>query len=102
ADQATLFNEYFFDQFSTESNYDIDIVYGNGAFYDLAFSSNDIFKILRSINPGKAAGPDGIHGMVLKRCAYSLAYPLSILFSISYATGNIPCEWKLASVVPIF
>ena len=70
----------------------------------MEFSSDDIFKILRSINPGKTTGPDDIHGMVLKKCAYSLAYPLSILFSISYATGtgSIPCEWKLASVVPIF
>ncbi|MCP4459413.1 MAG: hypothetical protein GY816_15540, partial [Cytophagales bacterium] len=102
ADQATLFNEFFFDQFSTESNYNIDIDYENDVFSDLVFSSDEIFNLLRSLNPSKAAGPDGIHGMVLKRCAYSLAYPLSILFNISYATGCIPSEWKLASVVPIF
>ena len=56
---------------------------------------------LKDINPSKTAGPDGIHGMVLKNCASTLAKPLSIMFNISYVTGSIPNEWKLASVVPV-
>lgn len=102
SDQATLFNEFFSDQFSSESNYNIDINYGNDTFSDLVFDSFDIFRLLKDINPGKAAGPDGIHGMVLKNCAYSLSYPLSILFNNSYSTGCIPSDWKLALVVPVF
>ena len=38
----------------------------------------------------QSAGPDGIHGMVLKSCAPSLAKPLTIMFSISFVTGIIP------------
>ena len=49
----------------------------------------------------QSAGPDGIHGMVLKSCAPSLAKPLTIMFNISFVTGIIPDDWKLASVVPI-
>ena len=37
--------------------------------------------------------------MVLKKCALSLAYPLSILFNISFSTGQIPTDWKSANVV---
>ena len=53
------------------------------------------------MKPCKAADPDGIYGMVLKNCAYGLAYPLSKLFRVSYNTGMIPNEWKTANVVPI-
>ena len=101
ADQANLFNNYFYEQFSEESNYDIDIDYTTDQFYDLRFNSHDVFLILRSINPSKAAGPDGIHGTVLKNCASSLALPISILFNVSFSTGCIPAEWKAALVVPV-
>ena len=101
-DQANLFNEYFYNQFSEASNYNIDIDFINNDFLDLQFHSEDIFKILKMMNANKAAGPDGIHGKVLKNCARSLAYPLSILFNLSFVTGCIPRDWKLASVVPVF
>ena len=57
--------------------------------------------MLAKINSNKAGGPDAIYGKILKNCAVSLAYPLSILFRISYNTGCIPREWKLANVVPV-
>ena len=54
------------------------------------------------MNANKAAGPDGIHGKILKDCASSLAQPLSLLLTMSYNTGTISDEWKLADVVPVF
>ena len=101
ADQASLFNEYFFEQFSEQSNYDIGITYDNDQFSDFIINSHDVFHILKSLNPSKAVGPDGIHGKILKRCARSLAYPLSTLFNLSFSTGCIPSDWKLASIVPV-
>ena len=35
------------------------------------------------------------------RLAVSLAYPLSLIFKISYNTGCIPGDWKSANVVPV-
>ena len=61
----------------------------------------DVLLLLKDINQSKAVGPDGIHGMVLKYCTPSLAKPLTIMFNISFVTGIIPDDWKLASVVPI-
>ena len=102
ADQSELFNSYFYEQFSDQSLYDIDINYSNDQFYDLKFHSFDVFLILNSLKVSKAPGPDGIHGEVLKNCASSLANPLSLLFNLSFSTGCIPSEWKLALVVPVF
>ena len=101
-DQTELFNEYFSHQFSGQSKYDLDFDCSGNSFVDLYFEIDDIYQILRNLNPSKAAGPDGIHGKVLKYCARSLAYPLSILFNLSYVTGYIPPDWKLALVVPVF
>ena len=58
-------------------------------------------NLLKNVKPSKAAGPDCIHGLVLKNCAYGLAYPISKLFQVSYNSGIIPQEWKMANVVPI-
>ena len=102
-DQANLFNEYFFAQFSVESSYDIDINFNpNENLNTLNFHALDVFLILKGMNASKAAGPDNIHGIVLKNCAASLAKPLSLLFNTSYNTGCIPAEWKLALVVPVY
>ena len=86
-----------------ESSYDIDINFNpNENLNTLNFHALDVFLILKGMNASKAAGPDNIHGIVLKSCAASLAKPLSLLFNTSYNTGCIPAEWKLALVVPVY
>ena len=101
-EQAEIFNEYFSHQFSEPSSYDIDIDFTSDCrFKDLRFHALDVYLILKSINPSKAAGPDDIHGMVLRNCASSLATPIASLFNCVYVSGCIPDEWRLASVVPV-
>ncbi len=100
-DQANLFNEFFEEQFSDASKYDVDIDYTRDHLNDIDFGTRRIRRILQGINVNKAAGPDGIHGKILKNCREGIVYPLSCLFRISYNLGQIPAEWKLAHVVPI-
>ena len=80
-----------------------DFVNVNDNDHDSNFeiSHIDVRNLLKNINSNKAPGPDGIHGKILKNCAVSIAYPLSIIFNISYNTGLIPNEWKLAHIVPV-
>ena len=99
-DQANLFNNFFSDQFSSPSLYDIQIDYSRN--FDIDFNVNDVYKYLQNLDPNKAPGPDQIHGKVLKNCANSLALPLQILFRTSYYTCKIPVDWKLAHVVPVY
>ena len=100
-DQAELFNDFFYEQFSDASNYNIPVDFNNDSRFDVNFDHLRIKKLLIKINPNKAHGPDGIHGKLLKNCAVGLAYPLSLIFKISYNTGSIPNDWKMANVVPI-
>jgi endonuclease/exonuclease/phosphatase family metal-dependent hydrolase len=99
-EQANLFNQYFADQFSSPSNYDIDIDYS--VDFSVDFHGTIICDHLRNLNVNKAPGPDNFHGKLLKNCAVSIARPLSILFEKSYRSGVIPKKWKLANVVPVY
>ena len=101
SEKAELFNCHFYEQFSAPSNYDIKIDWDNDQSFDVDFNFTKVKELLSNINPNKACGPDGIHGRILKNCSDHLAHPLSLLFKISYNTGSLPNDWKLANVVPI-
>jgi len=101
-DKANLFNNYFCEQFSRQSHYDIDVDFNHDSFLnDFRIDFRTVRSILKSLNANKSYGPDGISGKILKKCHFSLAYPLSILFNLSFNLGQIPKEWKLANVVPV-
>ena len=100
-EQAELFNKFFADQFSNPSRYDININFAASDGFDIDFSTQIVYNILKNLNINKAMGPDGIHGLVLKNCSSTLAGPLSILFKISYYTSKLPDDWNTANIVPI-
>ncbi|KAK4826972.1 hypothetical protein QYF61_012913 [Mycteria americana] len=50
----------------------------------------------------KSMGPDEIHPRVLKELADVLTKPLSIIYQQSWLTGEVPADWRLANVTPIF
>ncbi|GAB0209549.1 mitochondrial enolase superfamily member 1 [Grus japonensis] len=52
------------------------------------------------LKPGQ--GPDGIHPKVLRELAEELAKPLSIIYQQSWLTGEVPDDWRLANVTPIY
>ncbi|GAB0208251.1 mitochondrial enolase superfamily member 1 [Grus japonensis] len=47
-------------------------------------------------------GPDGIHPRVLRELAEQIAKPLSIIYQQSWLTGEVPDDWRLADVMPIY
>jgi len=47
-------------------------------------------------------GLDGIHPRVLRDLAEELAAPLSIIYQQSWLTGEVPDDWRLTSVTPIY
>ena len=57
---------------------------------------------LLPIDPNSAMGSDGIHSMVLRSCAKTLAHPLSIIFQHSLDEGIVPSLWKKSIMIPIF
>ena len=69
---------------------------------EINFSELEVFATLRSLNPDKAPGSDGIPGRILKETAQQIAPSLTLLFNKSLHSAVVPDEWKLASAVPVF
>ncbi|KAF1475360.1 hypothetical protein FQV18_0003892, partial [Eudyptula minor novaehollandiae] len=58
--------------------------------------------LLCHLDAHKSMGPDGIHPRVLRELAEELAKPLSIIYQQSWLTGEVPDDWRLANVTPIY
>jgi len=50
----------------------------------------------------KSMGANGMHPQVLRELADVIAEPLSIVFERSWRTGEVPEDWRKASVTPVF
>ena len=70
-------------------------------FLNFKIDHSTVRKLLLKINQNKSQGPDELSGKVLKKCAVSVAYPLTVIFNLSFAIGQIPQEWKFANIVPV-
>ena len=64
-------------------------------------SPETVHSKLKSLNSGKAPGPDGIANWVLKEYADILASPISTLLNVSYNEQKLPLAWKRANIIPI-
>ena len=69
---------------------------------DINITENGIKKLLLSLNPHKAAGPDNLTLRVLKEMALHIAPILTMIFKRSYETRIVPSIWKTANVCPVF
>jgi len=47
-------------------------------------------------------GLDGIHPRVLRELTEELAKPHSIIYQQSWITGEVPDDWRIANVTPIY
>ncbi|KAK4822019.1 hypothetical protein QYF61_006867, partial [Mycteria americana] len=61
-----------------------------------------VSDLLHHLDIHKSMGPDEIHPRVLKELADVLTKPLSIIYQQSWLTGEVPVDWKLANVMPIY
>ena len=104
-DKATLFNEYFFSVF-VRSSYQLpltcDLKRPSSYQDEISFCDLDVFRVLRSLDPSKAMGCDGISPKLLKNCALALYQPLHHLFSLSLLQNYLPSEWRTHLIKPIF
>jgi len=62
-------------------------------------SVNDL---LCHLDTHKSMGLDGIHPRVLRELAEELAKTLSIIYQQSWLTGEVPDDWRIANVTPIY
>ena len=66
------------------------------------FNKESVTKLLKGLNPSKALGPDELHPSVIKELATELGWVFVHLFQQSIDTGEIPKEWSLVNICPLF
>ena len=68
----------------------------------ITVSVNGIVKLLKDLNPHKAAGPDQLKPLVLQRLHDVIAPVLRVVFQRSLGTERVPKDWSTAFVCPLF
>lgn len=63
---------------------------------------NEVEKLLKNLNAYKSPGPDDLSPHILRECAPELSSPLSTLINKSFSTGQLPYNWKLPNITPLF
>ncbi|CAM5164461.1 unnamed protein product [Natator depressus] len=64
-----------------------------------------IFEVeakLEQLNGTKSGGPDNLHPRILKELAHEIASPLARIGNESVNSGVVPCDWRIANIIPIF
>ena len=69
---------------------------------NIIIRETDIIAAIDEMAADAAAGPDGFHPQLLKRCKVELANPLKILWTESLATGTVPGILKTGIITPIY
>ena len=68
----------------------------------LNFSAEDVLGILSSLDTSKAMGIDGLGPKLLKFCSLALYEPLFHLFKASLDHHQLPSEWRIHCITPVF
>lgn len=96
------FDSVFIKPASSYKNLNLQINNVNDSISGFIITECTVLKQLTMLNVSKGPGSDNIPPIFLKKCAKSLAKPLTIIFNLSINTfGCFPTKWKEALVVPI-
>ena len=102
-EKCQLFNSYFSEQCTLLKNISIlPNTLPNNILDIIVFSKEDIYKIIKNLDPNKAHGHDMISIRMIKLYGISIYKPLEIIFQNCLRSGKFPSELKKANVVPTF
>ena len=96
--KASIFNKFFASQctpLQNSSSLPTFCLRTDETLSMLNISDNDIFVIIKNLNPNKSHGWDNISINI------SIVYPLKLIFEAPLQGGEFPDYWKKANVVPL-
>jgi len=83
------FKEVFTREIDKKAQEQLMAIDGDSGDDQIVFDVNTVKRQLQTLKPDKSPGPDGIHPLVLKECAETLAKPLTIIFQTSFDNGKL-------------
>ena len=111
-DKAEVLNSYFqLSVFTNELDTELLVQYlikGPSPYpcmsnIDVIIQGINIVKLLNGLNVHKASGPDLIVAtQFLREIADVIAQLLQVIFKVSLNSGEVPSDWIIANVSPLF
>ena len=81
SDWNSFFTQYCNDCINERTHICLEDQTSNYFLSDLFVDVSDVVTAINKITPSESAGPDGIPGIMLRKCADSVAFPISILWN---------------------
>ena len=106
SDKAQCFNQFFAEQQTlppipfNQQLPPINFI-TNSRLDQIETNENEVQNIIKTLDIGKANGPDGISNRLIKATAIAISQPLAQLFNKSFELGKVPKSWKEANLCPI-
>jgi len=69
---------------------------------DLQVSHEEVYRAFDSLEPKKSLDFNNISMFFLKKCVDQILHPIRHIINLSFSTGMLPSQFKIAKVVPIF
>ena len=84
------------EDFDDFENFESDV------YYDRPITREEVLLAIQRLKNGKAAGPDGIIGELLKHAGHLAVYFLVKFFNVLFDRGRYPDSWTESIIVPLF
>ena len=68
---------------------------------NIIFSSSDLSRIIKDLNPNKAHNYHNISIRIIKLCGDSLLPQLKSIFKSATTSGHFPSSWKKGNIIPV-
>ena len=107
-ENAELLNEYFSSLFTQEDISNIpepkNIIKEDSKekLTELMGTPNEVLGKLENLKEDKSPGGDNIHPKLLYELRGELAEPIAKLYNFSLSTGEVPTDWKEATITALF
>ena len=98
-------NSFFASVFTQEDTTTLPHFSGETFLPDIApihINIEGVEQLLLGLKSHKAPGPDMIPANLLIKLAHQLAPVLTLLFQVSLDQGQLPEDWKIANVIPVY
>ena len=107
-EKAEVLNAFFSSVFKSQTSYpqvsplsDLAVLAGKQTKPPM-IQEKTVRDLLLQLDCHKSMRPDKIHLRVLRELAEVIAELLSIIYQRSLLTGEVPEDWRLANVTPIY
>ena len=107
-EKAEVLNTFFTSAFNRQISYPQGTLCPDLEVWDamqntpLVIQMETIRELLLHLDCHKSMGPDGLHPRVLRELAGVIAEPFLTIYQRSWLSGEVPEDWRLADVTPIY